>query len=253
MPASIACVGGDNVALKLSRLYTLDMWKVIAVVLSIIAIAGSISYLAYTYYLTEASKPYTGLTWFTVKPEDVPPSPAATSTTSTPQTWTVTAVASSSITVQDNTSKASTVYKLTKDTQVYTLVAVGQTGKALSDIVPGTRVKLAALENDPHTLFWIAFARDASLEPTQEETLAPNRLQGVVSAVTANSITVSPASSTPVTVTISPTTQVLYRVLAGETAQPAQVGKTAAVVWGADPLTNPTKARIIILSPILKK
>ena len=138
-------------------------------------------------------------------------------------------------------------YHIPSNVQVYSLASEGQKGKSLQDITPGIQLKIYPAKEDPAMALYIAFERDPSLVLPLD---APNKaIAGVVTAVSANSVTLQPADGSLVTITISPTTKIATTVFPGQIGRPLTVGEHVAAN-GVSTSGGVTTALQLILGPI---
>lgn len=159
---------------------------------------------------------------------------------------TVVAITASSITVTDIENKTST-FTLLKNIPVYSVVPVGEVGRGLDDIQPGTKIKLFKSRANPTEAMAIAFARDSALSLTQEE--MTNSATGDVAAVDSASVTIAlPNGGVPVIIMIASTTKTLATVKGGQAGYPMAVGHHV-VASGITAKDGKATAKLIVYYP----
>ena len=162
----------------------------------------------------------------------------------------VAAITATSITVRANDAGDTFVYSIGTTTHVYSLALEGKQGKTFADIQKGLRVTIYPVSGDSGVALAIAFPRDPSLVPTKEET--QSSVSGVVSAITAGSVTIAPQSGAPVTIVLNSSTKIYTTVIEGQAGRPLAVGEHVGAT-GVATVGGKTTATMILIAPNLAK
>lgn len=208
-----------------------------------ILLVGAGVYGALYYYET-----HTGLALFVKQSESILPTPVATSTNPTMPIGPVaiTGVTSTSITVRVNDKGDTITYGIGTSTHVYSLALEGKAGKTFNDLAPDVLVTIYPQPGDSSQAIGIAFKRDPALVPSKEDT--QNSVAGVVSMLTSDMVTITPASGAPVSITLDPSIKMYTTVIEGQTGRPLAKGEQV-VATGVSTAGDLTTAKMILLAP----
>lgn len=163
----------------------------------------------------------------------------------------VTAITSSSITVQTGFKKIRT-FALSADIPVSSFVVAGQKGKSLKDISVGDSVVVFWRTTDPAVASLIALSRDRSLVLSAEETV--NSVTGKIAALSGSEVKIVPndAAIDPVTITLDASTNIVTIVFQGEEGRSLAVG-SLVTASGLTVENGKAKAKLIVLAKIAGK
>lgn len=213
----------------------------ISVVVVLVAAAGAYYYLT---YLAQPSNIRTSKsdTGFPALPSTNPTTPVGPVA--------ISALSTTSIVVQVNDTGDLFTYAIGTSTHMYSLALEGKPGKTFADLEEGMLVTIYPQQGDSGTALGIAFPRDPSLVPTKEE--VENSVSGTVSAVTADAVTVTPASGAPVSIALTSSTKLYTTVIEGQSGRALAVGERVGVT-GLTTVGGKTTATMILIAPDLTK
>jgi len=140
-------------------------------------------------------------------------------------------------------------FSIPQNIPVYSLAYYGQTGKGYSDIAVGTNLMIYPNVHDSNAAAAIAFVRDPSLVLTQAQ--VAQTVNGIVTAISSTTVTVNPASGTPVVLTLDPSTKIVTTVLGGQQGRNLAIGDSVSA-GGITTKNGTSIAYMILLSPIFK-